>query len=73
MLPAQKKSRIRYFLPFGWRREIVVQRAYYEVGTVPKWKALKRAGMQVFSDRRDIVVKRSATLQDLQPQLQSQA
>jgi hypothetical protein len=29
--------------------------------------------MQVFSDRRDIVVKRSATLQDLQPQLQSQA
>ena len=28
--------------------------------------------MQVFSDSRDIVVKRSATLQDLQPQLQSQ-
>jgi hypothetical protein len=28
--------------------------------------------MQVFSDSRDIVVKRSATFQDLQPQLQSQ-
>ena len=31
MLPTQYKSPIRYFFPFWWQHEIVVQRAYYEV------------------------------------------